>query len=130
MSGSVLRLENFCGQEKGDSAHKTGEDHSPREVYNYHYEGPVSHESIVRQLIGLIGDETKEQAQENRFIKRSGLNRRGDHKYDQAEEKEEIKENRRTPKDLTPKDIPQVPVIEGFGDEPQPQKIDEEENWD
>jgi hypothetical protein len=49
-----------------------------------------------------------------------GLNSRGDHKNHQAEKKEEIKEDCCHPKDLAPEEIPQVPVIERFGDEAQP----------
>jgi len=130
MSGSLSSLENPCSQEKGDRTDNAGEDHPPCNVHDHHYEGPLPHQSVVRQLIGLISNEAKKQAQENRFRKRSGLNRRGYHKYDQADEKKEIKENRRRPKDLAPEDIPEVPVIKRFGDEAQPQKIDEKENWD
>ena len=101
-----MGLENFRGHEKGDGTDKAGEDHSPRDVDDHHDEGPVLHQRIVCQLIGLVGNETEEQAQENRLCNRSGLNGRGYHKYDQAEEEEEIEQNRSRPKDLASKDVP------------------------
>ena len=96
----AIVLENLSSQQKGDGTDKAGEDHSPRNVHDDHDEGPVLDQRKVRQLISLISNETKEQAQENRLCKRSGLDCRGYHKYDQAEKEEKIKENRCSPKDL------------------------------
>ena len=61
--GSLLGLENFRGHEKGDGTDKAGEDHSPCDVHDHYDERPVFHQRVVRQLIGLVGNETKEEAQ-------------------------------------------------------------------
>ena len=104
--GKLLGMEQLGGHQKCDGADKAGEDHSPRNVHDHHNERPVLDQRVVRQLIGLIGNESKKKAQENCFKKRSGCNRRGYHKHDQAEKEKKVKNNRRPPKDLAPKDIP------------------------
>lgn len=124
IKGKILILENLCGKEKGDRADEAGEDHSPRDVDDHHDEGPVLHQRVVRQLIGLVSDETKKQTQENRLCKRSGFDCRGYDKHNQAEEEEEIEQNRSRPKDLASKDVSQVPVIKRFSDQAEPKEID------